>query len=473
MDRAIFKNFHLMIYVMLCGCMLTQLASVAHAQNVRSVPASQAQINLSFAPLVKQTADAVVNVYAERMVQRRSPLRGDPFFERFFGQQFPNRSERQSSLGSGVVIDQGGIIVTNYHVIDGADDIRVAFSDGREYESRILLKDERVDLAILQIEEFGAFPHLEFGDSDALEVGDLVLAIGNPFGVGQTVTSGIISALARNQVGVSDFGFFIQTDAAINPGNSGGALVDMSGRLIGINTAIFSRSGGSNGIGFAIPVNMVKAIATSALQGNDTFVRPYIGATFDEVTPDIAESLGLNFARGALVTQIVRNGPAEQAGLRPGDVLIDYNGQKIEHPDALGYRLATSNIGDMIELGIVSRGRNKLIRLRLDQPPEEPSYQPVTLQGRHPFAGAQILALDPQLAQKLKLPVNRKGVVIVGVERGSQAARYQFRPRDIIVAIGGRTINNVGNVETVLSQRSAPWQVEIIRGNQRIRQILR
>jgi S1-C subfamily serine protease len=224
----------------------------ATAEDLKRLPSSQQELKMSFAPLVKQTSEAVVNVYAERMVKQRSPFSGDPFFERFFGRQMPNRTERQSSLGSGVVIDASGIVITNHHVIEGADDIKVAFSNGREYSSRILLKDESVDIAILQIEDdrrdSPGFKALTFGNSDALEVGDIVLAIGNPFGVGQTVTSGIVSALARNQVGVSDFGFFIQTDAAINPGNSGGALIDMNGNLIGINTAIFSRSGGSNGI---------------------------------------------------------------------------------------------------------------------------------------------------------------------------------------------------------------------------------
>lgn len=468
-------SFGLTIYLNIIT--MSWLGSIHPAQaqiyTDQQVPTSQAQMQLSFAPLVKQTADAVVNVYAERLVQQRSPFSNDPFFERFFGQQFPNRSQRQSSLGSGVVIDQSGIIVTNHHVIEGADDIKVAFSDGREFESRILLKDERVDLAILQINEFGTFPFLEFGDSDALEVGDLVLAIGNPFGVGQTVTSGIVSALARNQVGVADFGFFIQTDAAINPGNSGGALVDMDGRLIGINTAIFSRSGGSNGIGFAIPANMVQAIASAALEGNDSFVRPYLGATFDEVTPDIAESLGLNVARGALVTQVRDNGPAARGGLRPGDVLTTYNGQKIEHPDALGYRLATSRIGDLVELGVISRGRDRTIDVLLEQPPAQAEVRPVLLEGDHPFSGAQVMALNPDLAQRLDMPVNRKGIVIVGIERGSRAARYQFRPRDILVAIGSRPTETVSDLQDILARGALAWRVEVIRGNQRIRQVLR
>ena len=221
----------------------------------KTVPSGRAEIDLSFAPLVRETAPAVVNVYAARAVpQRRSPFADDPFFSQFFGQrQEQMRPRMQASLGSGVILDTSGLVVTNNHVVENADEVKVSLSDGREFDTKVLLKDEKVDLAILKIQSDETFATLPLADSDELETGDLVLAIGNPFGIGQTVTNGIVSALARNHIGVDDFGFFIQTDAAINPGNSGGALIDMKGRLVGVNTAIFSRSGGSNGIGFAIP----------------------------------------------------------------------------------------------------------------------------------------------------------------------------------------------------------------------------
>ena len=241
--------------------------AAAFAQAEKAVPQSRQEMQLSFSPLVKQTAGAVVNVYAERVIQRRNPFAGDPFFEQFFGQRMPNRTEKQSSLGSGVILTDSGLVVTNNHVIEGADDIKIALADGREFSSKVLLKDESVDLAVLKIDAKENFPALPIGNSDHLEVGDLVLAIGNPFGVGQTVTSGIVSALARNQVTSGDFGFFIQTDASINPGNSGGALMNMNGELIGINTAIFSRGGGSNGIGFAIPSNVVRELLEQASRG--------------------------------------------------------------------------------------------------------------------------------------------------------------------------------------------------------------
>lgn len=448
-------------------------SSLSYAQSLKRNPISQADMQLSFAPLVKQTANAVVNVYAERMVRQRSPFAGDPFFEQFFGQRFSNRTEKQSSLGSGVVIDASGIVITNHHVIQGADDIKVAFSDGREYASRILLQDESVDLAILQIEGGAGFAALEFANSDNLEVGDLVLAIGNPFGVGQTVTSGIISALARNHVGVSDFGFFIQTDAAINPGNSGGALVDMNGKLIGINTAIFSRSGGSNGIGFAIPANMVRAVTSAALGGNDRFVRPFIGASFDPVTSDIAEALGLSVAKGALVSAIVPDGPAERAGLKVGDLVFGFNGQSVEHPDALGYRLATSLIGDVIELSIRSRGRNKGLEIKLETPPEGGVFNPVLLEGNHPFAGAHVAVLTPYMANQMKLPSQLKGIAILDIERGSLAERYGFRAGDLISKLSNRDLTSLAQFEEILSAGSSFWRLEIIRNGQRIRQVLR
>ena len=298
----------------------------------RIAPQSQAQLQFSYSPLVKRAAPAVVNVYAERMVRQRSPFAGDPFFERFFGQQAPGRSRKQSSLGSGVIVDSSGIVVTNNHVIDGADEIKIALADGREFASRLLLKDERADLAILKIDGDEPFAALDYSDSDKLEVGDIVLAIGNPFGIGQTVTSGIVSALARNQVNLSEFGFFIQTDAAINPGNSGGALIDMNGRLVGINTAIFTRTGASIGIGYAIPANMVRAVVDAAKSGDERFTRPYIGASFSPVTSDMAEALGMKQAFGAIVTAVVEGGPAHTGGLKVGDIVLRMNDKSVQHP---------------------------------------------------------------------------------------------------------------------------------------------
>ncbi len=301
--------------------------AVASAQE-RRVP-NAAELRLSYAPVVQRVAPAVVNVYAAKVIQNRNPLFDDPIFRRFFGVPGDGGGRQiQRSLGSGVIVDPSGLIVTNVHVIEGADEVKVALADKREFEAEIVLKDKRSDLAVLRIKDaHERFPVLEFANSDALEVGDVVLAIGDPFGVGQTVTHGIVSALARTQVGITDYQFFIQTDAAINPGNSGGALVDLTGRLVGINTAIFSRSGGSQGIGFAIPANMVRVVVASAKGGSSAVQRPWLGAKLQQVTADIADSMGLKRPAGALVASVARGGPAEHAGLKAGDVIVSVDAQ--------------------------------------------------------------------------------------------------------------------------------------------------
>ena len=308
------------------AAILAGAADVADAQQRRTVPPSREAAQYSFAPIVKTAAPAVVNVYVRSRVQTfQSPFADDPFFRRFFGDRFGVPTERQqNSLGSGVIVSSDGVIVTNAHVVKGGGtpEIRVVLADKREFDARIVAQDEKTDIAVLRIEGGdGKFPFLEFTDSDTVEVGDLVLAIGNPFGVGQTVTSGIVSALARSEIGQSDAQVFIQTDAAINPGNSGGALIDMTGRLVGINTAIFSRTGGSHGIGFAIPSNLVRLHVDSALAGRKV-ERPWLGAKLETVTRDVAESLGLQRVAGALVAKVSEKTPAAEAGLRVRDVIV-------------------------------------------------------------------------------------------------------------------------------------------------------
>src|ERR1700761_9357657 len=286
-----FRNLRIAVAALLAAISIS-FAGQAQAQD-RRLPASPTELRLADAPIVQRVQPAVVNVYAAKMVQNRNPLLDDPIFRRFFGVPGSQPEQMQRSLGSGVMVDASGLVVTNVHVIEGADQVKVSLSDKREFEAEIVLKDTRSDLAVLRLKDVHEkFPTLDFANSDELMVGDVVLAIGNPFGVGQTVTHGIISALARTQVGITDYQFFIQTDAAINPGNSGGALVDMTGRLAGINTAIYSRSGGSQGIGFAIPANMVRVVVASAKLGGKAVKRPWLGAKLQTVTPEIAESLG-------------------------------------------------------------------------------------------------------------------------------------------------------------------------------------
>jgi Do/DeqQ family serine protease len=438
----------------------------------RRLPFGRDEMQLSFAPLVSATAPAVVNVYASAQVDtQRSPFMGDPFFERFFGRQLPPRV--QSSLGSGVIVDPSGIVVTNFHVIRGADEVKVATSDGREYESTILLKDESLDLAVLKLKSDEDFPTVAIGDSDALEVGDLVLAIGNPFGVGQTTTSGIVSALARSHIGISDFGFFIQTDAAINPGNSGGALINMAGEVVGINTAIFSQSGGSIGIGFAIPSNMVRAVVESAQGGSEFFERPWIGASFDAVDAQMAEALGMARPAGALVSDLEPDSPAAKAGMRPGDVVLAMNDAAIEHPEALDYRLATRPIGSTVALTLLRQGEEIPLEIALERAPESASSNEVVIEGQSPFSGAKVAALSPRLAQRLRVNRQTQGVAIIDIDRSSPAARFGFMPGDIVRDVNGVAIDTPEKLASVADEDTRWWRFTVERNGQTIRQVLR
>ena len=418
---------------------------------VRAAPQDMNEVRLSFAPVAREAAPAVVNVYASRLVQRqaRSPMMNDPFFRRFFGddgQDFGGRpnmppERMQSALGSGVIVSADGVVVTNNHVIEGADEVRVALTDRREYEAEIVLRDPRTDLAVLRVEGSDApLPFLALGDPDALEVGDLVLAIGNPFGIGQTVTSGIISALARSSVGISDFQSFIQTDAAINPGNSGGALVDMAGRLIGINTAIYSRSGGSNGIGFAIPTDLVRAVVEGAVEGG-TLRRPYLGAQFQAVTPDLADAMGLQRPEGALVAELRSGMAAERAGLEPGDIVVAVNGAPIVDAGSLDYRLATLRIGETAKVEFLRGTERFTSDVSLEAAPERPAREERLLSGDHPFDGLTVVNLSPAVAEELSIPEASEGdVVVTSVAPDSVGARIGIRRGDVLVAVNGERI---------------------------------
>src|SRR5438045_4630995 len=368
----------------------TILATGRAVAQDRRVPASAAELRLSYAPIVQRVQPAVVNVYAAKTVQNRNPLLDDPLFRRFFGVPGQQPEQMQRSLGSGVMVDSSGLVVTNNHVIEGADQVKVSLADKREFEAEIVLKDSRTDLAVLRLKDTKEkFATLDFANSDELLVGDVVLAIGNPFGVGQTVTHGIISALARTQVGITDYQFFVQTDAAINPGNSGGALVDMTGRLAGINTAIFSRSGGSQGIGFAIPANMVPVVVASAKGGGKAVTRTSLGAGLRAVTPEIAETLGLRLPSGALVANVAPNSPAARAGLKPSDLIVAIDGQAVEDPNAFDYRFATSPMGGTAQLEVLRAGKTVKLTVPLETAPDS-NREEIVLTGRSPFQGAKV-----------------------------------------------------------------------------------
>ena len=428
------------------------------------VPGSLGEIQLSFSPVVKKAAVSVVNVYASQTQRQiRSPLEGDPFFERFFGTQ-PQRRKGNTSLGSGVVVDANGTILTNNHVIENMDVVKIALADGREFECDILLNDKKSDLAVLKVRGGDAgFEPIDIANSDAVEVGDLVLAIGNPFGVGQTVTMGIVSAVSRTLAGVNDYGFFIQTDASINPGNSGGALVDMQGRLIGINTMIYSRSGGSVGIGYAIPSNMTEVVLRSAQSGNKVN-RPWLGASFQPVTLEIAESLGLELPRGAMVTAVAAQGPADKAGIQLGDIVLAVNGNAIDHPDALGYRLDTIGIGNAASITVLSRGRESELRLTLLAPPETTPREELDMPRQSVLWGARIANLSPAVAEDIGIVVAGEGVVILAVAQRSPAALNGMRRGDIVRKVNSIGITRTGDLLEATSKRSRVWQFVVERG---------
>ncbi|SDG79562.1 Do family serine endopeptidase [Pelagibacterium luteolum] len=446
---------------------------VAHAQTERQVPQSQEQVQLSYSPIVREVAPAVVNVYATRVEQQRM-MTGDPFFDRFFGDSpfFQQRPQTSQSLGSGVIVSPEGMILTNNHVVENATDIRVVTNDGREYPVDLVLADSATDLAVLSVRDPQGrdFPIVEFADSDMLEVGDLVLAIGNPFGVGQSVSSGIVSALARTGMGITDYQFFIQTDAAINPGNSGGALVDMNGRLVGINTAIFTRSGGSQGIGFAIPSNMARVIAAAGEDGGQ-IIRPWFGAQTQMLDVDLAASLGLETPRGALVTEIAPDSPAAAAGLASGDVITSIDGIAVQDPEALNYRIATKRLDSTADLVLWRNGTQLAANVRLVAPPSISARQ-VTISGNTRFSGAIAAELSPSLAQELGLGFSAQGIAIIDVERGSAAQQLGLRPGDVILTLNGMEIRDIETFESVASQRPRSWQIMLQRGGNVIRSIV-
>ena len=442
----------------------------------RQVPESQAEILLSFAPVVREIAPAVVNIYAHRVITRRTmvPLFDDPFFKRFFGERFGGfgkpKQDVARSLGSGVIVTPDGLVVTNHHVIDGASEITVVLSDRREFPAEVVVDDERTDLTVLRIDPGGEqLPSVELKDSDEAEVGDLVLAIGNPFGVGQTVTSGIVSALARTQEGINDFNFFIQTDAAINPGNSGGALVTMDGKLIGINTAIFSRSGGSNGIGFAVPSNMVRTVIAGALTGSQ-IVRPWVGLMGHNVTNDLADTIGLDRPAGVIVTRVYEGGPADQAGVRKGDVILSIGNRTVHDVNAFRFRIATAELGGQTAITVWRAQAKISLNMPLARAPEEPARDVTLLRERHPLAGATVANLSPALALEIDRPDAWDGVVVTTIARGSPAHRLRFRVGDIILRINDAEVSDVDQLEALLEEAAGTWSITINRGG-RVREL--
>ena len=455
---------------LLLGACALLLAGLPAAAQSPAVPTSRELIHLSFAPVVKKVAPAVVNVFSRRVVRTAegpAALFNDPLFRRFFGNRMPSgvpRERVENSLGSGVILDAAGFVVTNHHVIKDAQEVLVVLPDRREFEAKIVLADEHADLAVLRIDAHGEkLPALQLGDSDALEVGDLVLAIGNPFGVGQTVTSGIVSGLART-IGANDFRSFIQTDAAINPGNSGGALVDLDGRVVGINAAIFSQSGGSIGIGFAIPASLVRGVLQAAVSGRK-ITRPWLGATGQGVTAEIAQSLSLPRPEGVLLNTVVPGGPRRWPGSSRATSCLRSRATRSTIPTGCASaspsprptRRCGSRCGAPASAATSSR--------TLVPPPDLPPRELTRLSGREPLSGAAIANLNPAFAEELGIDSAQRGVIVTALDEGGLAERLGIEPGDILVSLNKQPIESVAQLQRLLAAAGPPWVVTVKRGD--------
>jgi serine protease Do len=446
----------------------------------RVVPESQAGLQQSFAPVVRRTANAVVNVYSSVTVKRSNcPYANDPIYYRLCGNT-PTQNQRvDNSLGSGVIVGADGVIVTNNHVVEAGQEFRVSLSDRREFPATLVMADPRTDLAVLRIDTKGeVLPTLDYADTRKVQVGDLVLAIGNPFGVGQTVTSGIVSALARTDVGASDYSSFIQTDASINPGNSGGALVDMQGRLVGVNSMIFSKGGGSNGIGFAIPSEMVRRVVDAAVHGG-TLVPPWLGAKGEVVDSAKAAALGLDRPKGVLISQIYPGGPADKAGLKEGDLVLTVDSREVFDDRGMKFIAATKAEGETATLTILRNRQEKQISVRMSPPPGTSKAELTEVGGRNPFTGAEVAELSPALAEALGLDPFKAndGVLVYRVPARTIARNVGFQPGDIIREINGVTIRTAKDFQSAVakaeSSQTGEWRLATERNGQRIEQAFR
>jgi Do/DeqQ family serine protease len=439
------------------------------AQAQTRVPSSQAEISLGFAPVVRQAAPAVVNIYARRIVERRvSPFANDPFFRDFFREFGQPRPQVQNSLGSGVILSDDGIVVSNYHVVGQADDIRVVLNDRREFSARVLLSDSEADLAILQIDDAPQdMPHLQLRDSDNVEVGELALAIGNPFGVGQTVSSGIVSGLARSGTATGNGrGYFIQTDAPINPGNSGGALIDINGDLIGVNTSILTRSGGSNGIGFAIPSALVAQFVAQARQGNDRFERPWAGMSGQEVDATMAENLGLPVPGGVIVAELHPESPFGAAGIEVGDVILAVDDLAVNTPPEMIFRMSVAGLGAQTQVTYYRDGEEAQAEVDLIAAPDEPPRNPITTTRNSPIPGLSLETVNPAVAAQRGLDTGTTGVLVT--DPGPVGQRVGLLRGDVIQGVNGIAIADSATLAEVLATATRRLDINLIRTGRRM-----
>ncbi|KIC46670.1 serine protease [Ruegeria sp. ANG-S4] len=433
------------------------------------VPTSQAEISLGFAPVVKEAAPAVVNIYAKIVRQgRANPFFSDPFFQDFFGRGFGEPRRRvQNSLGSGVILSEDGYVVSNYHVVGTATEIRVVTTDRREFSAQVVLGDKESDIAILRLDDANDLPFLKLRDSDQVEVGELALAIGNPFGVGQTVSSGIISGLARTGTATGNArGYFIQTDAAINPGNSGGALIDVNGDLIGINTSILTRSGGSNGIGFAIPANLVAEFLRQAQNGNTSFVSPWAGMAGQHMSADIAESLGLVIPLGVVISDLHALSPLADAGLRVGDVVTHVDGDEVNSPAEMKFRMSVAGVGGNSVLTLM-RGEESLdVEVALIKAPDTPAAEETTLDEETVLPDLTVARVNPEVISRLGLLLSQTGVAVV--DPGPYGGRAGLRVGDVLVGINGEEMERPEDVVNALTDPGRRLNLDVLRGGRSV-----
>lgn len=450
-------------------CVLLAVATATATPVVAqsSVPETRAEIALGFVPVVRKVTPAVVNIFASQVVEgRRSPFADDPFFNQFFRGLADPAPRVQRSLGSGVILSADGIVVSNFHVVGEATDIRVVLHDRREFDAEVLLADKGADLAVLRLKGVDDLPYLEFRDSDRVEVGELALAIGNPFGIGQTVSSGIVSGLARSGLSIGDDrGYFIQTDAAINPGNSGGALVDVKGRLLGINTAILSRSGGSNGIGFAIPANLVRQFLEQAKAGATRFQRPWAGVSGQAVDATLAQGFGMTVPQGVVLANIHPISPLAAAGLEVGDIITAIGGAEVNSPQEMLFRMTVAGIGSKVTARYLRDGAPHEAEVALIAPPEVPARDPVEIGERSILNGLAAENINPAVIAEHDLPVNADGVVIVRA-RGI-AGQLGLRPGDILLDINGVSIDTTDDLRRAARSRDRSWQIVFSRNGER------
>lgn len=432
------------------------------------VPQSQAEIALGFAPLVEEAAPAVVNIYAKIVrEQQASPFSDDPFFDQFFRGLTQPQPRVQNSLGSGVILSAEGIVVSNYHVVGMATEIRVVTTDRREYDAKVILADEASDLAILQLEGVEDLPFLTLRDSDQVAVGELALAIGNPFGVGQTVSSGIISGLARTSTGDGQgFGYFIQTDAPINPGNSGGALIDVNGELIGINTRILSRSGGSNGIGFAIPANLVAEFVSQAKQGSESFQRPWAGMSGQPVDADLADSLELAKPGGMVISDLHAASPFAAAGFKVGDVVTHVDGGDVNSPTEMVFRMSVAGMGSTASITRLRGGEVSIIDVAMVPAPDDPPADPRQLTDKAALPGLVLARINPAVMTLLSLPLASEGVAVTNP--GQLGARVGLKAGDIIEHINGEPVTGLDDAIQGFKRTGRWYQLDVLRYNKKI-----